>query len=106
MSTTEADAPFTPPPDAPRTSVWHRLYHGETTFDFIGRRKIGFAISGVLLLLTIGSLFTRGLNLGLDFKGGVAWEAHMGGFFAGLVGVYAVALRWVLRHRNPALIVT
>jgi len=78
MSTTDdlvTPAAGVPVPPAPRTSVWHRLYHGETTFDFIGRRKIGFAISGILLLLTVGSLFTRGLNLGLDFKGGVAWEA-------------------------------
>ena len=55
--------------------LWHRLYHGETTFDFIGRRRIGYILSGVLLVVTVISLFTRDLNLGLDFKGGVAWEA-------------------------------
>jgi preprotein translocase subunit SecF len=27
-----------------------------------------------LILLTLGSLFTRGLNLGIDFEGGVAWQ--------------------------------
>lgn len=58
---------------APR-SLWHRLYHGETTYDFIGRRKIGFLISGILLALTLVSLLGRGLNLGLDFKGGVVWD--------------------------------
>jgi preprotein translocase subunit SecF len=62
-------------PSAPaKASLWHRLYHGETTFDFYGKRRIGFIISGVLLLLTVVSLFTRGLNLGIDFEGGVAWE--------------------------------
>jgi preprotein translocase subunit SecF len=67
---------LTPPmPDAPvKASLWHRLYHGETTFDFVGRRRIGFAISLTLIVLTLLSLFTRGLNLGLDFEGGVAWE--------------------------------
>ncbi|MFM7534741.1 MAG: protein translocase subunit SecF [Acidimicrobiales bacterium] len=61
---------------APRSarSLWKRLYHGETNYDFVGRRRIGFIISGVLVLITFGSLFTRGLNLGLDFEGGVAWE--------------------------------
>jgi preprotein translocase subunit SecF len=59
---------------APKSSIWHRLYHGETTYDFVGRRRIGFIISGVLILLSILSLSTRGLNLGLDFEGGVAWE--------------------------------
>lgn len=62
-------------PSAPaKAGLWHRLYHGETTFDFYGKRRIGFVISGVLLLLTVLSLFTRELNLGIDFEGGVAWE--------------------------------
>ena len=57
-----------------RRGILGRLYHGETSFDFVGKRKIGFAISIVLILLTLGSLFTRGLNLGIDFEGGVAWQ--------------------------------
>ncbi|MEI8390920.1 MAG: protein translocase subunit SecF [Actinomycetes bacterium] len=57
-----------------RRSALGRLYHGETSFDFMGKKKIGFAISLTLILLTIGSLLTRGLNLGLDFEGGVAWQ--------------------------------
>jgi len=51
-----------------------RLYRGETTFNFVGRRKIGFGFSLALVAITLLSLFTRGLNLGIDFKGGVAWE--------------------------------
>lgn len=54
--------------------IFGRLYHGETSFDFIGKRKIGFTISITLIVLTLGSLFTRGLNLGIDFEGGVAWQ--------------------------------
>jgi preprotein translocase subunit SecF len=55
-------------------TLLHRLYHGETTYDFVGKRRIGYAISGALILISIISLFTRGLNLGLDFEGGVSWE--------------------------------
>lgn len=55
-------------------TLWTKLYHGETRYDFVGKRRIGFVISGVLLLVTLVSLLFQGLNLGLDFKGGVAWE--------------------------------
>ena len=52
-----------------------RLYRGETTINFYGRRRVGFIFSGALLVVTVGSLFLQGLNLGIDFKGGVSWEA-------------------------------
>jgi preprotein translocase subunit SecF len=51
-----------------------RLYRGETTFNFVGRRWWGFGISIALIVVTFISLFAQGLNLGIDFKGGVAWE--------------------------------
>jgi len=51
-----------------------RLYRGETTFNFFGRRWIGFGFSIALMVITVLSLSTRGLNLGMDFEGGVAWE--------------------------------
>ncbi len=73
MTTTEEPPVITPPPPS-KHGLWHRLYHGETTYDFVGKRKIGFIISGILILLSIVSLSTRGLNLGIDFEGGVAWE--------------------------------
>jgi preprotein translocase subunit SecF len=71
--TTLDERPVTTPTTEKR-SVWSRLYRGETTFDFIRNRKIGFMISGLILLASVISLSTRGLNLGIDFKGGVAWE--------------------------------
>ncbi len=42
--------------------------------DWIGKRKIGYAISGVLLLLSIASIFTKGFDLGVDFKGGYSYN--------------------------------
>lgn len=38
--------------------------------NVIGRRNLWFAFSGLLLLAGVVALFTRGLNLGIDFKGG------------------------------------
>ena len=51
-----------------------RLYHGETSIDFYGRRWWGLVLSAVLLLVSLGSIIFRELNLSLDFKGGVAWQ--------------------------------
>jgi preprotein translocase subunit SecF len=57
-----------------RRGLGGRLYHGETAVDFYGRRWIGLGLSVVLIVISLLSLFTRGLNLGIDFEGGVAWE--------------------------------
>ena len=51
-----------------------RLYRGQTAIDFYGKRKIGVIVAIVVVVVTLGSLFTRGLNLGLDFEGGQAWD--------------------------------
>ena len=61
-----------------RRGLWGRLYHGETAIDFYGRRRWGLTISAILIVVTVLSLFTRGLNLGIDFEGGVAWEVPAG----------------------------
>lgn len=38
--------------------------------DFLGKRKLAYVLSGTLIVLGIGSLVVRGLELGIDFKGG------------------------------------
>ncbi len=38
--------------------------------DFMRRRYLWFAISGAIIVIGIGSLVTKGLNFGIDFKGG------------------------------------
>jgi SecD/SecF fusion protein len=38
--------------------------------DFMRRRYLWFAISGAIIVIAVGSLVTKGLNLGIDFKGG------------------------------------
>ena len=38
--------------------------------DFLGKRKVAYIISGVLILVSLSSLFTNGLNQGIDFVGG------------------------------------
>lgn len=56
-----------------------RLNRGETNIDFLRWWKVGLAVSAALIVVSIGSLFIRGLNLGIDFKGGVSWEVSAPG---------------------------
>jgi len=39
-------------------------------FKFIGVRKKAYIFSGILIIISLGSLFTKGLNFGIDFTGG------------------------------------
>ncbi|MBW3642386.1 MAG: protein translocase subunit SecF [Actinobacteria bacterium] len=56
-----------------RRSVFGRLYQGQTSVDFVGRKKLWFTISLVVIVVGLASLLTRGLNLGIDFEGGTSW---------------------------------
>ncbi|MEJ5302200.1 MAG: protein translocase subunit SecDF [Bacteroidales bacterium] len=47
-----------------------RGFLSNTKFDFIGIRRYAYIISGVVILIGIVSLFTKGLNYGVDFTGG------------------------------------
>lgn len=50
------------------------IFPPDARFDFFGTRFIAYAVSVILLLMAAGSLATKGLNLGLDFTGGVVVE--------------------------------
>ncbi len=51
-----------------------KLIPDHTEIDFVGARYFAFAIDGLLLLAAIVSLGIHGLNLGIDFTGGVKVE--------------------------------
>ncbi|GAA1348280.1 protein translocase subunit SecF [Falsarthrobacter nasiphocae] len=55
-----------------RLADWgNALYSGEKSYDFVGKKKLWFAITGVLVLLSILVPVIRGgFNLGIDFRGG------------------------------------
>ncbi|WP_081208973.1 protein translocase subunit SecDF [Salegentibacter sediminis] len=38
--------------------------------DWLGKRKMAYVISGILIIISLGSLLVQGLNLGVDFVGG------------------------------------
>ncbi|HVE96276.1 MAG TPA: protein translocase subunit SecF [Pseudonocardiaceae bacterium] len=47
-----------------------RLYSGTGAFDIVGRRRIWYVMSGVLVAVCLLSILLRGFNLGIDFEGG------------------------------------
>ena len=46
-----------------------------TSFPFMSTRKLWYGLSLVLMAISIGSFFVRGLNLAVDFTGGVQVQA-------------------------------
>ena len=50
------------------------MFRGQTAVDFHGYRRIGLGVAAVVVIVTSVSLITQGLNLGLDFEGGNAWD--------------------------------
>jgi preprotein translocase subunit SecF len=58
---------------ARRPRAFVRMYRGQTSFDFVGRRRIWFAISAAIIVAGLISIAVQGLNLGIEFKGGTSW---------------------------------
>jgi preprotein translocase subunit SecF len=55
-------------------SRFGRLTRNQTAIDFHRHRRIGLVIAALVVVVTVLSLLFQGLNLGLDFRGGDAWE--------------------------------
>lgn len=55
------------------TEGWLR----HTNIKFLEKRKVAYFVSGALILLSIGSLAVRGLNYGIDFKGGRTYVVRL-----------------------------
>jgi preprotein translocase subunit SecF len=49
------------------------LYEGEISIDFVGRKWLWYAVSGIIVLLCVGGLYFKGLNFGIEFQGGVEY---------------------------------
>ncbi len=73
-------------------SFWTSMTKGafaNMNIDWLGKRKIAYIISGSLILVSLISMFTRGFELGVDFKGGYSFNIE----FAGTGDVKAQEIR-------------
>jgi preprotein translocase subunit SecF len=76
--TTTTPAP--PAEEIPGVTRRHRfsdLYHERTNYQFIKHSKRWLILSTTLVVLSLALLGLRGLNLGIDFEGGAAWQVQM-----------------------------
>ncbi|GAB3762952.1 preprotein translocase subunit SecF [Nocardioides ginsengisegetis] len=53
------------------------LYTGRRSIDFIGRKWLWYALSGVIVLLAIGGLSLKGLDMGIEFVGGAQYKVNL-----------------------------
>ena len=77
MSTTTLAPPTDAKPKTPNAFV--RLYRGETSFDFVGRKRWWYIASAIIIVAGLISLTTRGFDFGIDFKGGTSWQVSAPG---------------------------
>jgi len=61
------------------SGIGGRLYRGETSIDFIGKRRRWYAVSALFILLSIAALSLQGLHLGIEFKGGSSFTVTKAG---------------------------
>jgi len=59
------------------SNIGHALYEGRVSIDFVGRKWLWYSISAGIVALALFGLLGRGLNLGIEFKGGVEYRVVM-----------------------------
>src|SRR5580692_3142990 len=52
------------------------FFHKVTRFPFMNTRKVWYGLSTLLIVASVGLVLVRGLNLGVDFTGGVTVETN------------------------------
>ncbi|SCL54138.1 protein translocase subunit SecF [Micromonospora chersina] len=57
-----------------KSGLASRLYRGEADLNIVGRRKLWFAVAGVLVLIAVLSFAVRGFSLGIEFAGGNSFQ--------------------------------
>jgi preprotein translocase subunit SecF len=71
--------------------AWHgfNFIPAGTKYSFLPFRKLFFMFSAILILTSVGIYLTKGLNYGIDFKGGLLIEIRTSGEKADIAGMRA-----------------
>ena len=54
----------------------HKLYTGEVSYDFVGRRRRWYIISAILIAVSLLSIGIRGFQWGIEFEGGADFQVQ------------------------------
>ncbi|MBA2740139.1 MAG: protein translocase subunit SecF [Nocardioidaceae bacterium] len=68
------------------------LYTGRVSFDFVGRRRLWYAMSVGIIIAAAAGLLIRGLDAGIEFKGGVEFNVSISASQANVETIRAAAL--------------
>ncbi len=82
-----------------------QLYQGHVSIDFVGRRRTWYAMSGLIILIAVLGLVLRGMNFGIEFKGGVEFNAQFANPSASVTKVTdAVVGTGIPAAENPVVV--
>jgi preprotein translocase subunit SecF len=82
-----------------------RLYRGDVSIDFVGRAKTWYLVSLAIVVVALSGLLLRGLNYGIEFKGGEEFNAQIANPSANVQKVTdAVVGTQIEPALNPAVI--
>jgi preprotein translocase subunit SecF len=74
LLTADDQAPDGPAGPPKRASLAHRLYNGEAGLNVVGRSKLIYRITAVVLIICVASFIFRGFNYGIEFVGGDSFQ--------------------------------
>jgi preprotein translocase subunit SecF len=77
------------------------LYSGRISFDFVGRRKLWYGLSALILVLVTVGFVLRGFHFGIEFKGGVEFTAQVQSADTRAVDAMTAATRSVPAAGDP-----
>jgi preprotein translocase subunit SecF len=55
------------------------LFTGRKSVDFVGKTRIWYTISGLIIVTAGLGIYFKGLNFGLEFRGGAQYTVTMSG---------------------------
>jgi preprotein translocase subunit SecF len=86
--------------------IGNRLYTGDVSIDFVGRRRTWYTISAAIVIVAALALGLRGLNMGIEFKGGVEYDVQIASTQSNVVALRNAVVGTGLDAASDPVVVT